>query len=55
MRVCVKYDQDQWYTGTITEPEEQEKGEVEITIQYNDGSIEHAVYPDPDIDLFVPC
>jgi len=54
MRVRVKYDQDQWYTGTITEAEEQEKGEVEITIQYDDGSIEHAVYPDPDIDLFVP-
>mmetsp|Transcript_810 Transcript_810/g.1246 ORF Transcript_810/g.1246 Transcript_810/m.1246 type:complete len:2185 (+) Transcript_810:285-6839(+) len=54
MRVRVKYERDQWYSGTITEVEEQKNGESEITIQYDDGSLEHAIYPDPDIVLYVP-
>eukprot|EP00546_Thalassionema_frauenfeldii_P009113 CAMPEP_0178917458 /NCGR_PEP_ID=MMETSP0786-20121207/13259_1 /TAXON_ID=186022 /ORGANISM="Thalassionema frauenfeldii, Strain CCMP 1798" /LENGTH=2172 /DNA_ID=CAMNT_0020591013 /DNA_START=88 /DNA_END=6606 /DNA_ORIENTATION=- len=54
MRVRVKYEQDEWYTGTITEVEEQTNGESEITIQYDDGSVEHANFPDPDIVLYVP-
>ena len=54
MRVRVKYERNQWYSGTIVDVDETLKGDTEITIRYDDGSTEHAIYPDPDIALFLP-
>jgi hypothetical protein len=54
MRVRVKYGPDQWYMGTIMDVEEHSKDEAEITIQYDDGTIEHAIHPDSGITLFLP-
>jgi hypothetical protein len=54
MRVRVKYERNQWYSGTIVDVDNNGKGETEITVQYDDGSMEHAIYPDPDITLYLP-
>jgi hypothetical protein len=54
MRVRVKYERNQWYSGTIVDVDNNGKGETEITVQYDDGSTEHAIYPDPDITLYLP-
>jgi hypothetical protein len=54
MRVKVKYERDQWYNGTITDIDDDGQGQTEITIEYDDGSSEHASYPDPDITLCLP-
>jgi F/Y-rich N-terminus len=54
LRVRVKYERNQWYSGTIVDVDDNGKGETEITVQYDDGSMEHAIYPDPDITLYLP-
>jgi hypothetical protein len=63
MRVKVRFEQDQFYTGTIESVVEKEGGEkkkkkrrksVNIKIAYDDGSSETSVYPDPDIILVMP-
>lgn len=54
MRVRVKYEGNQWYSGTIVDVDETANGETEISVQYDDGSTEQAIYPDPDIILFLP-
>ena len=62
MRVKVRFEQDQFYYGHITHvtEKEQEKGKkkkkrsAEITIRYDDGSTETAIFPDPDITLVMP-
>lgn len=62
MRVQVRFDSDQFYHGSITSVKEKEtekgkkkkKKAVEISIRYDDGSTEAAVFPDPDITLVMP-
>ncbi|KAI2502950.1 hypothetical protein MHU86_11537 [Fragilaria crotonensis] len=54
MRVRVKYERNQWYSGTIVDVDETANGETEISVQYDDGSTERAIYPDSDITLFPP-
>jgi chemotaxis protein histidine kinase CheA len=61
MRVKVRFEKDKFYYGTIQsvdEVEEEKKKKkrknVDIMIQYDDGSSEEAVFPDPDITLVMP-
>jgi hypothetical protein len=63
MRVKVRFEKDRSYYGTIltvdkkTEPEgkkKRKKKNVDIVIQYDDGSTEEAIFPDPDITLVMP-
>ena len=60
MRVKVRFDQNQFYYGTLIGVEEKLDGEkgkkksISITVQYDDGSIEDAPFPDPDISLVMP-
>eukprot|EP00934_Nitzschia_sp_Nitz4_P004114 Nitzschia sp. Nitz4//scaffold47_size129522//67235//74024//NITZ4_003555-RA/size129522-augustus-gene-0.109-mRNA-1//1//CDS//3329552812//4104//frame0 len=67
MRVKVRFDQDQFYYGTIIDADEngagggdddtddgKSKSAVDIVIRYDDGSTEDAFFPDPDISLVMP-
>lgn len=60
MRVRVRYEHDQWYTGTIREcvggDANYQTGEMtyELRIAYDDGSEEQVSFPDPDISLYQP-
>jgi hypothetical protein len=62
MRVKVRFDQDEYYYGTlvkVTEVSEKNKKKTKrpsakISIQYDDGSSEEAIFPDPDIVLAMP-
>ena len=62
MRVKVRFDQDQFYYGTIDsvvdkdadKPKRKKRKSVDIKINYDDGSSEVAVFPDPDIVLVMP-
>jgi hypothetical protein len=66
MRVKARFAKDRYYHGTISAVKEKDgqetssKGKkkkkkiVHITIQYDDGSSEETVFPDPDISLAMP-
>lgn len=68
MRVSVKFDQDESYSGTILKVNTSESNnnatssaankkkrkQVEIQIKYDDGAFETANFPDPDISLQMP-
>lgn len=62
MRVKVRFRKDEEHHGTITSaiPEENKDGgkrkqrNVKITVRYDDGSTEDAIFPDPDISLVMP-
>ncbi len=66
MRVKVRFDENQYYYGAIEgvrSPKQEEQGDdknnkpqqhVEIVIRYDDGSMEEAEFPDPDIYLVMP-
>jgi hypothetical protein len=61
MRVKVRFEKDQFYHGTIDsvdestdEKKKKKRRSVDIVIQYEDGSMEEAVFPDPDITLVMP-
>jgi F/Y-rich N-terminus len=60
MRARVRYEHDQWYTGTILEciaaGSSDDTGimSYEMRIAYDDGSEEQVSYPDPDISLHLP-
>lgn len=61
MRVKVRFEKDQYYYGTIQSVEEDEgekkkkkRRSAEISIAYDDGFTEEAVFPDPDIMLVMP-
>jgi hypothetical protein len=56
MRVKVRFDKTQYYTGVVVKVAESKKRrkQVEISIRYDDGSSETAMYPDPDIALLMP-
>ena len=61
MRVSVRFDETTWYGGTITKIKDGKKGGKKLppgqrllSIDYDDGNKEEAVYPDPDILLRPP-
>jgi hypothetical protein len=66
MRVKARFAKDRYYHGTISAVKEKDgqetsskgkkkkKKTVLITIQYDDGSSEETVFPDPDISLAMP-
>lgn len=62
MRVKTRFDENQYYMGTIVEVNKIADGggkakkideKFTITIRYDDGTEEHAEFPDPDIQLFL--
>lgn len=61
MKVRVRFEKDQFYYGTIEsviersqENKKRRRRIFEISIQYKDGSVEEATYPDPDINIVMP-
>jgi len=58
MRVKVRFDKNQFFYGSIIdigEPESKKRRkQVEITIQYDDGSSESLLFPDPDVAIAMP-
>mmetsp|Transcript_39154 Transcript_39154/g.94662 ORF Transcript_39154/g.94662 Transcript_39154/m.94662 type:complete len:1159 (+) Transcript_39154:215-3691(+) len=61
MKVRVRFENDLFYYGTIEsviekseENKKRRKRTFEISIQYEDGSMEEATYPDPDISIVMP-
>jgi len=62
MRVSVRFDETRWYGGTITGIKDGAKkggkkltpGQRLLSIDYDDGNQEEAVYPDPDVLLRSP-
>ena len=60
MRVRVRFDSNEYYTGTIVKvdsnlEEKSKKEETTLSIRYDDGSLEtSAPFPDPDIELVMP-
>lgn len=61
MKVRVRFENDLFYYGIIEsvvekseENKKRRKRIFEISIQYEDGSIEEAAYPDPDICIVMP-
>jgi hypothetical protein len=64
MRVKVRFDKEQYFTGVITEVSEpqsvttskgkKKRKQVDVTVQYDDGAIEKLTYPDPDLFLMMP-
>ncbi|KAL7565041.1 hypothetical protein ACA910_020751 [Epithemia clementina (nom. ined.)] len=58
MRVKTRFDQNEFYMGTIVNVNKNSDGKqsdkVILSIRYDDGTMEQAEFPDPDIQLFLP-
>ena len=62
MRVNVKFEMGESYGGTIQDVDitytvdtrKRKHRHIEITIKYDDGAVETAFFPDPDISLQMP-
>lgn len=60
MRVKVRFENNEYYAGTIVDVGDEDFDKkkrqtfYEIWIDYDDGTSEEAVFPDPDISLFLP-
>jgi hypothetical protein len=60
MRVRVRFEHNVWFSGTIVSVSDEEydqkmkQATYEISINYDDGSTENTVFPDPDISIYLP-
>ncbi|CAJ1952558.1 unnamed protein product, partial [Cylindrotheca closterium] len=61
MKARVRFENDLFYYGTIEtvlekseDNKKRRKSAFEISIQYDDGSMEETTYPDPDISIVMP-
>ncbi|CAJ1940739.1 unnamed protein product [Cylindrotheca closterium] len=61
MKARVRFENDIFYYGTIEsviekseDNKKRRKSAFEISIQYDDGSVEETTYPDPDISIVMP-